>query len=115
VWWGVGGGEQLAEGVSLRPVERQVEGDAAGSSGDPGGHGDQVVAQGGGRLINRDVPQEVVRKILDHDSPEMTAHYARLHDTTVREHWERAHKVNTQGETVTLDPNGPLAQAVWAK
>lgn len=26
------------------PVERQVEGDAAGSSGDPGGHGDQVAA-----------------------------------------------------------------------
>lgn len=69
----------------------------------------------GTRLINRDVPQEVVRKILDHDSPEMTAHYARLHDTTVREHWERAHKVNTQGETVTLDPNGPLAEAAWAK
>jgi hypothetical protein len=69
----------------------------------------------GTRLINRDVPQEVVRKILDHDSPEMTAHYARLHDTTVREHWERAHKVNTQGETITLDPNGPLAEAAWAK
>ncbi len=26
-------------------------------------------------LINRDVPQHVVQKILDHDSPEMTAHY----------------------------------------
>jgi len=30
----------------------------------------------GTRLINRDVPQEVVRQILDHDSPQMTAHYA---------------------------------------
>ena len=30
--------------------------------------------------FNRDVPQEVVRRILDHDSPQMTAHYARLHD-----------------------------------
>jgi integrase len=69
----------------------------------------------GTRLINRDVPQEVVRKILDHDSPEMTAHYARLHDTTVRQHWERARKVNASGETVTLDPDGPLAQAAWAK
>jgi site-specific recombinase XerD len=69
----------------------------------------------GTRLINKDVPQEVVRKILDHDSPQMTAHYARLHDTTVREHWERAHKVNAQGETVILDPGGPLAEAAWAK
>jgi integrase len=69
----------------------------------------------GTRLINRDVPQEVVRRILDHDSPEMTAHYARLHDTTVREHWERARKVNASGQTVTLDPDGPLAEAAWAK
>lgn len=69
----------------------------------------------GTRLINRDVPQEVVRKILDHDSTEMTGHYARLHDTTVRQHWERAHKVNAAGETVTLDPDGPLAEAAWAK
>jgi integrase len=44
----------------------------------------------GTRLINRDVPQEVVRRILDHDSPQMTARYARLHDTTVRRHWEPA-------------------------
>jgi integrase len=29
------------------------------------------------RLINRDVPQEVVRVLLDHESTQMTAHYAR--------------------------------------
>jgi len=69
----------------------------------------------GTRLINRDVPQEVVRRILDHDSHEMTAHYARLHDTTVREHWERARKVDISGQTVRLDPGGPLAEAAWAK
>jgi ferredoxin len=66
-------------------------------------------------LINRDVPQHVVQKILDHDSPAMTAHYARLSDTTIRRHWEAARKVNNHGETVTLDPDGPLAQASWAK
>ena len=44
----------------------------------------------GTRLINRDVPQHVVQKILDHDSAEMTAHYARLSDKTVRGHWEKA-------------------------
>jgi hypothetical protein len=69
----------------------------------------------GTRLINHDVPQEVVRKILDHDSPQMTFHYARLHDTTVRRHWEAARKVNAQGETVVLDPDGRLADAAWAK
>jgi integrase len=69
----------------------------------------------GTRLINRDVPQEVVRVLLDHDSPQMTAHYARLHDKTVRRHWEQARKVNVKGETVTLDPDGPLGDAAWAK
>jgi hypothetical protein len=69
----------------------------------------------GTRLINRDVPQEVIRRILDHDSPQMTAHYARLHDTTVRRHWETARKVDISGQTVVIDPDGPLAEAAWAK
>jgi hypothetical protein len=69
----------------------------------------------GTQLINRDVPQEVVRRILDHDSHTMTARYARLSDTTIRRHWEAARKVNVKGETVTLDPDGTLAEAAWAK
>ena len=69
----------------------------------------------GTRLINRDVPQEVVRRILDHDSAGMTSHYARLHDTTVRRHWEQARKVNISGDTVTFEPGGQLAEATWAK
>ena len=67
------------------------------------------------RLINRDVPQHVVQKILDHDSPQMTAHYARLSDKTVRDHWERARKVNAAGQPVQLSPDGPLGDAAWAK
>jgi len=69
----------------------------------------------GTTLINKDVPQEVVRRILDHDSHAMTAHYARLSDTTIRQHWENARKVNATGEDVTLDPGGPLADAAWAR
>ncbi|WP_405065049.1 tyrosine-type recombinase/integrase [Kribbella sp. NBC_01510] len=69
----------------------------------------------GTRLINQDVPQEVVRRILDHDSHVMTAHYARLSDTTIRRHWEKARKVNISGQTVSFDPSGPLADAAWAK
>jgi integrase len=66
-------------------------------------------------LINRDVPQHVVQKILDHDSPAMTAHYARLSDKTVREHWEKARKVNAEGRPVQISPDGPLGDAAWAK
>jgi integrase len=69
----------------------------------------------GTRLVNRDVPQEIVRRILDHDSPQMTAHYARLHDTTVRRAWENARKVDIHGNQVTLDPGGSIADAAWAK
>jgi len=67
------------------------------------------------RLINRDVPQEVVRILLDHESSRMTAHYARLTDQTVRRRWEAAMKVDIKGEHVTLATDGPLGQAQWAK
>lgn len=67
------------------------------------------------RLINRDVPQEVVRVLLDHESSRMTAHYARITDQTVRRRWEAAMKINIKGERVTLTADGPLEQAQWAK
>jgi site-specific recombinase XerD len=67
------------------------------------------------RLINRDVPQEVVRVLLDHESSRMTAHYARITDQTVRRRWEEAMKVNIKGERVDLNADGPLSQAQWAK
>jgi integrase len=67
------------------------------------------------RLINRDVPQEVVRVLLDHESSRMTSHYAKITDQTVRRHWEQAAKVNIKGERVVIDPDGTLAQAQWAK
>jgi integrase len=70
----------------------------------------------GTRLINRDVPQHVVQKILDHikhDSPQMTAHYAKLSDKTVREHWERSRKVGASGQPVRINPDGPLGDAAW--
>ena len=68
----------------------------------------------GTRLINREVPQETVRRLLDHSSHQMTAHYARLADTTIREQWERARKVNINGQTLSAD-SGPIAEAVWMK
>jgi ferredoxin len=43
----------------------------------------------------------------------MTAHYARIHDTTVREHWEHARKVNIEGRTIQPADDNPLADAAW--
>jgi integrase len=68
----------------------------------------------GTRLINNDVPQETVRRLLDHDSYEMTSHYARLSDQTIREQWERARKVNVAGDELATE-TGPLAEALWMK
>jgi len=67
------------------------------------------------RLINANVPQHVVQQLLDHMSPQMTAVYARLLDKTVREHWERATKVNAEGQAVEIDPEHPLASAKWMR
>jgi len=68
----------------------------------------------GTRLINLEVPQETVRRLMDHSSHQMTAHYARLADTTIREQWERARKVNISGQALAPD-SGPIAEAVWMK
>ena len=67
------------------------------------------------RLINNDVPLEVVRRLLDHTSHTMTARYARLADTTIREQWERAQKINIRGEPIDTSTDGPLADAAWMK
>ena len=61
------------------------------------------------------MPQEVVRRLLDHTSHTMTAVYARLADTTIREQWERAQKINIRGEPVDTSVDGPLADAEWMK
>lgn len=68
----------------------------------------------GTRLINNEVPQETVRRLLDHASHQMTSHYARLSDKTIRGQWERARKVNITGDQLAVD-TGPLAEAVWMK
>ena len=67
------------------------------------------------RLINADVPQEVVRRLLDHESHEMTARYARLKDETVRRHWEQATKINIRGETISPEQGSGLNDAAWMK
>jgi site-specific recombinase XerD len=42
------------------------------------------------RLINRGMALESVRKLLGHTSLDMSQHYARLHDSTVKAHFASA-------------------------
>ena len=71
----------------------------------------------GTRLINAGVPQHVVQKLLGHASPQMTARYARIHDSTVRKEFDRYHqnRVNILGEVLGFDPDAPTADAEWVK
>jgi len=62
------------------------------------------------------VPMDTVRRLLDHDSSEMTARYATIKDQTLRREWERyQQRINVRGEVIALDPAGPMSDAAWAK
>jgi len=70
----------------------------------------------GTRMINRDVPLEVIRRMLDHGSLEMTQVYARLSDAKLREHFDNYHeRINRRGQKVTLTTDGVLGEAAWTK
>ena len=70
----------------------------------------------GTRLINNEVPLDTVRRLLDHESSEMTARYATIKDQTLRREWERyQQRINIRGEVIPLDPDGPMSDAAWAK
>jgi integrase len=70
----------------------------------------------GTSMVNDGVPLPVIQRVLDHASVEMTAHYARLHDETLRREllcWQE--RVNIRGERIALPLDGPLGQATWMK
>lgn len=72
----------------------------------------------GTRLINADVPAHIVQALLDHTSPAMTAHYARLNDKTIRAAWEEA-TTKIDGDRNmpddVLDVEGRLSDAAWSR
>jgi integrase len=71
----------------------------------------------GTRLINDGVPQHVVQKLLGHASPQMTARYANIHDTTVRAAFDdyQRRRVDITGQRLNFDPDAPTADAEWVK
>jgi len=67
-------------------------------------------------MVNEKIPLTVIQKVLDHGSIEMTAHYSRLHDETVKQEVQRWHeRVNIRGERIALPVDGPLQEAAWMK
>jgi hypothetical protein len=69
----------------------------------------------GTRMINNEVSLDVVQRMLDHDSPEMTARYATIKDQTLRREWERfQQRINIQGELIPLPKAAEMSDAAWA-
>lgn len=71
----------------------------------------------GTRLINQGVPQHVIQRLLGHATPEMTARYAILHDTTIRRAFDEycQRRVDIHGERINYDPAAPTADAEFVK
>jgi Phage integrase family len=70
----------------------------------------------GASLVNDGIALPVIQKVLDHESLEMTARYARVADDTVSTAlagWRE--RVNVRGERIALPIDGPLAEAAWMK
>jgi hypothetical protein len=67
-------------------------------------------------MVAEEIPLLVVQKVLDHGSIEMTAHYGRVHDSTVKQAvWKFHERVNVRGERIALPVDGPLEEAAWMK
>ena len=69
----------------------------------------------GTRMINNEVSLEIVQRMLDHGSPEMTARYATIKDQTLRREWERfQQRINIRGELIPLPDGAAMSDAAWA-
>jgi hypothetical protein len=70
----------------------------------------------GTEMINQGVPQHAIQEFYGHSSPEMTGHYAKLHDQTLRREFDEfLDRVNRRGERVEVLPPGVAPDAVILK
>ena len=72
----------------------------------------------GTRMINNGVPQHIIQRYLGHESPEMTAVYAHIHDQTMKEEVAkfRGRVVNIAGAVVEpIDVQADTDDLQWFK
>lgn len=72
----------------------------------------------GTRMINNGVPQHIIQRYLGHETPEMTAVYAQIHDQTMKEEVAkfRGRMVNVAGAVVEpIDRQADTAELQWFK
>jgi Phage integrase family len=70
----------------------------------------------GTSMVNEGVPLSVIQRVLDHDSIEMTAHYAHLDDETVKREIALFHERSTSAASGSRCPSvGHWREAAWMK
>lgn len=72
----------------------------------------------GTRIINNGVPQHIIQRYLGHESPNMTAVYAHIHDQTMKVEVAKFHGkiVNISGQVVEAnDLQADVADLQWFK
>ncbi|MES2218223.1 MAG: tyrosine-type recombinase/integrase [Pseudomonadota bacterium] len=69
----------------------------------------------GTRMINAGVPQTIVQKYLGHESPEMTARYAHIHDETLKTAFNdyQGKLIDIHGELRYRNNKDEYAEAKW--
>jgi integrase len=69
----------------------------------------------GTRMINAGVPQTIVQKYLGHESPEMTARYAHIHDATLKSAFNEysGKLVDIQGKSLYHENQSGYEEAKW--
>jgi hypothetical protein len=73
----------------------------------------------GTRHINNGVPHHIVQRLLGHKSPLMTSHYAKIHDKTLKNEYEKALKarklVDISGRAIAEDSAADTVELKWLK
>ena len=72
----------------------------------------------GTRMVNNGVPQHIIQRYLGHESPDMTAVYAQIHDQTMKEEVAkfRGRVINIAGAVVDpIDVQADTADLQWFK
>lgn len=70
----------------------------------------------GTEMVNEGVDLYIIQRLLDHDSADMTQHYARVHDTTLRREFDAyQERVRINGDVVTAGSDEQMSQAEWVK
>ncbi len=69
----------------------------------------------GMRMIGNNVPQHIIQRFLGHESAEMTAHYAHLHDQALREAYGASRDTTMDARGRSVAEEAPVGEIEWLR